>query len=220
MNKIGIFGGSFDPIHYGHLLLAEQARSLYGLSRVIFMPAKISPFKLNTVPTKGEDRYAMVLKAIEENPYFSVSDYELRKKSVSYTIETLRVLKKHFGSDTELFFITGTDAFLEIEQWSDAETLLKEFSFLVGTRPGYQDEALNQVIIKVRNCYDTRVEKVEMPKVEISSSDIKERFYAGKSVKYLLPDSVAQYVIDHNLYGTISNNSDFASAQCLVNHID
>lgn len=220
MNKIGIFGGSFDPIHYGHLLLAEQARSMHGLSRVIFMPAKISPFKLNTMPTKGEDRYAMVLRAIEGNPYFFASDYELQKKTVSYTIETLRALKKEWGNEAKLFFITGTDAFLGIEDWAHAKELLSEFSFLVGNRPGYQDEALERLISQVQNCYETKVEKVEMPKVEISSTDIKERFYSGKSVKYLLPDSVAEYAISHCLYGIKWENLDSASVQSLVNGKD
>ncbi|WP_206458071.1 nicotinate-nucleotide adenylyltransferase [Anaerovorax sp. IOR16] len=220
MNKIGIFGGSFDPIHYGHLLLAEQARSLFNLNRVIFVPAKISPFKLNTVPTRGEDRYVMVLKAIEENPYFFASDYELKKETVSYTIETLRALKEEWGSETELYFITGTDAFLGIEDWAHAKELLTEFSFLVGNRPGYQDEALERMLVEVRNRYGTKVEKVEMPKVDISSTDIKDRFYHGKSVKYLLPDSVAEYAIKNRLYGINWDSTLPASAQSLVNGKD
>ncbi|WP_324824097.1 nicotinate-nucleotide adenylyltransferase [Sinanaerobacter sp. ZZT-01] len=200
MNKIGIFGGSFDPIHYGHLLLAEQARCTFDLSRVIFVPAKISPFKLNTVPTRGEDRYNMVREAIEENPYFFISDYELQKKTVSYTIETLQALKKEWGDQTELYFITGTDAFLSIMNWSHSKELLTEFSFLVGNRPGYQIEALEYVMTEVRSRYHTKVETVEMPQVDISSTDIKERLYYGKSIKYLLPDSVAEYALAHQLY--------------------
>ncbi len=202
MIKIGIFGGSFDPVHYGHLLLAEQARCMLQLNRVIFVPAKISPFKLNTVPTRGEDRYHMLRKAIAHNPYFFVSDYELKKDTVSYTIETLRFLKKEWGEEAELYFITGTDAFLSIMDWACAEELLTEFSFLVGNRPGYQQEALDHILAEVRRRYKTKVERVEMPQVDISSTDIKERFCQGRSVKYLLPDAVAEYALLHQLYDT------------------
>lgn len=201
MSRIGIIGGSFDPIHIGHLILADQARSFYDLDQVIFIPARISPFKLNKTPTEGNLRYDMIKLAVADNLYFSVSDCELKKETVSYTVETLKELQQELGDEAELFFITGTDAFLSIEEWHGAEELLKQFSFLVGTRPGYQEEQLDQTICRIRALHGAFIEKVMMPEVDISSTNIKDRIKNGKSVKYLLPKSVTGYIMEKGLYG-------------------
>ncbi|QOX62720.1 nicotinate-nucleotide adenylyltransferase [Anoxybacterium hadale] len=200
MKKIGIIGGTFDPVHYGHLILAEQARVEAALDRVVFMPAMVQPFKLHTKSAEGDHRYAMLLEAVSGNPYFSVSRKELDSPDISYTIHTLKSLKEEMGEDAELYFIIGTDAFLSLEKWYSAEELLRNFSFVIGMRPGYKEQELKEMIDHVREIYGTRVAEINNSEVEISSSDIKERIRTGKSIKYLLPDGVESYIRNNGLY--------------------
>jgi len=200
MRKIGILGGTFDPVHYGHLILAEQARGEAELDQVIFMPALVQPFKLNNRIAEGHHRCAMLKKAIENNPKFSVSVLELNTPEISYTINTLRDLKKILGADAELYFIIGTDAFLGLEKWYCADDLLHEFSFVIGTRPGYKELELRKHIDYFRSEYGTEIILINNSEVEISSTDIKERIQEGKSIKYLLPEAVENYIYENRLY--------------------
>lgn len=205
MERIGIFGGTFDPIHYGHLILADQARYDVKLSKVVFMPANLSPFKLHREIADGAHRYEMVKLAIAGNPYFDVSDLELGKREVSYTIQTLRACRRDYGPDCELCFITGTDAFLGVERWADADELLTDYSFIVGSRPGYREDALDQLIRELREKRGTRVYKVHMTEVDISSTDIKHKLRAGRPIRYLLPEAVEAYLREKELYQTERN---------------
>lgn len=200
MKKIGIIGGTFDPVHYGHLILAEQARAEALLDQVIFMPAMVQPFKLRDKITEGEDRYAMLQKAVAGNPYFSVSRKELDSHEVSFTINTLKSCKTEFGADTELFFIIGTDAFLKLEKWYEAEDLIAGFSFVVGMRPGYKEQELRALVNRLREERGARIIEINNSEVEISSSDIKKRIREGKSIKYLLPEGVEEYIYKNGLY--------------------
>ena len=200
MKKIGILGGTFDPVHYGHLILAEQARGEANLDQVIFMPAMIQPFKINSKVAAGSHRYAMLLEATSSNPDFSVSEMELNSPEVSYTIKTLRYCKEHLGENAELYFIIGTDAFLGLEKWYESEKLLKEFSFIVGTRPGYKEQELKHRVENLREKYGTRIIQINNSEVEISSTDIKARIQEGKSIKYLLPKPVEDYIYKNKLY--------------------
>lgn len=200
MKKIGILGGTFDPIHYGHLILGEQARGEADLDQVIFMPAMVQPFKLNTKAAEGFQRYDMLKIATADNPYFSVSEMELNSPGVSYTIETLRGCEDRYGKDAELYFIIGTDAFLKLEKWYKSEDLLKEFAFVVGTRPGYKEQELKQRIEEFREKFGTDILEINNSEVEISSTDIKNRIKEGKSIKYLLPEEVEQYIYENKLY--------------------
>lgn len=200
MKKIGIIGGTFDPVHYGHLILAEQARAEAHLDQVIFMPAMVQPFKLHDKIAEGEDRYAMLQKAVAGNPYFSVSRKELDSPEISFTINTLKSCKTEFGADTELYFIIGTDAFLKLEKWYEAEDLLEGFSFVVGMRPGYKEQELRALVKRLREEYGARIIEINNSEVEISSSDIKKRIREGKSVKYLLPEGVEEYIYRNGLY--------------------
>ncbi|HWQ79701.1 MAG TPA: nicotinate-nucleotide adenylyltransferase [Anaerovoracaceae bacterium] len=200
MKKIGILGGTFDPVHYGHLILAEQARAEVGLEQVIFMPAKVQPFKLNVKITGEEHRYAMLLEAIKGNAFFSVSRKELDTPGVSFTINTLQDLRAEFGVYTELCFIAGTDAFLSLENWYSAEDLLEGFTFIIGMRPGYKEQELKALITRMKAQYGTRIVEINNSEVEISSTDIKNRIREGKSIKYLLPESVEEYIHKNGLY--------------------
>lgn len=200
MKKIGILGGTFDPIHYGHLILAEQARGEANLEQVIFMPAMVQPFKIHTKIADGSHRYAMLLEATNDNPNFSVSDIELNSPEISYTIKTLKYCKKNLGDDVELYFIIGTDAFLGLEKWYEAEELLRDFSFIIGSRPGYKEQELKLKAKYFEEKYMTKIIQINNSEVEISSSNIKERIQEGKSIKYLLPKSVEEYIFKNNLY--------------------
>lgn len=200
MKKIGIIGGTFDPVHYGHLILAEQARVEASLDQVIFMPAKVQPFKLNSQIADGGHRFAMLSEAISGNPYFSVSRRELDSPEISYTIKTLRYLREKHGPDTELYFIIGTDAFLSMEKWYAAEEILRGYSFVIGTRPGYKEQELKQLLERIRSRYGTEAVEINNSEVEISSTDIKKRILTGKSIKYLLPEGVEAYIYQHKLY--------------------
>ena len=200
MKKIGIIGGTFDPVHYGHLILAEQARAEASLDQVIFMPAMVQPFKLHDKIADGEDRYAMLQEAVVRNPYFSVSRKELDSSEISFTINTLKSCKTEFGEDAELFFIIGTDAFLNLEKWYEAENLIEGFSFVVGMRPGYKEQELRALVDRLREEYRARIIEINNSEVEISSSDIKKRIREGKSIKYLLPEGVEEYIYRNGLY--------------------
>jgi len=200
MRRIGIFGGSFDPIHYGHLHLAEEARCMAQLDQVVFIPTWVSPFKQESEPASCQQRLDMVRIAISSNPGFAVSDMEIRREEVSYTADTLRRCKDMMGEDTRLYFITGTDAFLGIEKWYRCEELLTSYSFIIGSRPGYRDEDLDQVIAKVTTKYGADVLKIEIPQMDISSSRIREKIQGGKSARYLLPDALLHYISRNGLY--------------------
>ncbi len=200
MKKVGIIGGTFDPVHYGHLILAEQARAEASLDYVIFMPAMVQPFKLNMKSAEGEHRYAMLQEAIAGNPHFSVSRKELDSPEISYTINTLKECRAEFGADTEIYFIIGTDAFLSLEKWYAAEDLLEGFSFVIGTRPGHREEERKALVSRLRGHYGTKIVEIHNPEIEISSTDIKSRIREGKSIKYLVPERVEDYIYRNGLY--------------------
>lgn len=198
--KIGIFGGTFDPIHFGHLLLAEQAWDEAGLDQVVFMPAGASPFKQGNDVSGGSHRYAMVQAAIEDNDHFDVSDMELLREGISYTVETLDNCREEYGNDSEIYFIVGTDAFLSMEKWAQAERLFREYPIVVGSRAGSQDAERDRLAVKLEKEYGARIIVAFMPKIEISSTDIKSRLSAGRSLRYILPSRVEEYIKKTGLY--------------------
>ena len=209
IKKIGMIGGSFDPVHYGHLLLAEQARQEAGLDQVVFMPAYVSPFKVEEKAAapkekaiRPSDRLWMVKTAIRGNPAFVVSSMEIEKASVSYTAQTIRKYKELCSQDQELWFITGADAFLEIERWKDASYLLNNVGFIIGLRPGFFEDALDALIERLQKNYGTQIRKLYSPQVDISSSLIRRLIAEGKSPRYLLPDTVLDYIRKQGFYSS------------------
>lgn len=201
--RIGVLGGSFDPVHYGHLILAEQIKSEASLDKILFVPAYVSPFKMWSKQTNGKHRKEMLKLAINKHPGFEISTIELKKNETSYTYDTLVELQKHYGSETELFFIIGTDAFMRIEEWKYSEELLKHFSFLIGLRRGYDEKKLETILDDLKTRYPLKAEYIRIPELEIASSDLRDRIAAGKSVKFLLPDSVIEYIKKNELYKNI-----------------
>jgi nicotinate-nucleotide adenylyltransferase len=198
--KIGVFGGTFDPIHFGHLLLAEQARDAAGLDKVIFIPAGSPPFKQEADVSDGEHRYRMVQLAIEDNDRFHVSDMEIKRRGISYTVTTLDQCRNHWGEEAEIYFIVGTDAFLSMGKWVQAERLLQEYPVIVGSRAGSRDEERDKLADKFRREYGAEIIVAFMPKIEISSTDIKSRLLAGRSLRYILPAKVEEYIKEKGLY--------------------
>ena len=204
--KIGIMGGTFNPIHYGHLVTAEEALKQFSLDKVIFIPTGIPPHKTSEIVADAEDRYLMTVIATASNPGFFVSRIEIDRKKVSYTIDTLRELKNVFKNSATLFFITGADALLEILSWKDADKIVDLFKFIAATRPGYEIKKIED--LKNKLFRDLNIPKnpaenmflMEIPALAISSTDIRKRIKTGKPIKYLLPESVCNYLLKHELY--------------------
>lgn len=200
VQKIGILGGTFDPIHIGHLIFAEQVRVLCDLDKVIFIPAKKPPHKLNDGISLINHRFEMVRIAIKSNKYFEISDIEMLSDNLSYTYNTLKKMKKELGDSTELYFIVGSDAWLDLDEWYKSEALLNEFSFIIGDRPGYKDDLVNDKIRIVKEKYNTDVKKIDIHEIDISSSNIRKLVFQRKSIKYLTSELVEKYILDNKLY--------------------
>lgn len=200
MKRAGIYGGSFDPVHTGHVSLAADAADQFNLSKVIFVPTYIQPFKQDKTAENGMHRMNMLKAAALLDPRFAISDYELNSKDVSYTYRTLRVFQDQLGHDTRLYFICGTDSFLKIEYWKNAEEILSSYSFAVGTRPGYREEELEKVIQRVRNDFGTDVFRIENVKVDVSSSEIRKKITEGCDIKGLVLPETEKYIIENGLY--------------------
>ncbi|MDR0885795.1 MAG: nicotinate (nicotinamide) nucleotide adenylyltransferase [Clostridiales Family XIII bacterium] len=202
--KIGVFGGSFDPVHIGHLMLAEHMLEAGGLDKVIFMPTYIQPFKQDNQTASSENRLQMLRLATSDNARFEVSDVELRRASVSYTIDSLRELQQEYPQDN-IYFIVGVDIFRLIRKWYKFEELVSEFSFLVGVRPGYDISEVSELITDIQRDFQTDIRLIENPLIDIASSNIRNRmklgFLAGAdSVQYELPASVYDYIYAHGIY--------------------
>ena len=197
--KIGILGGSFDPIHLGHKSLGEAAIRELNLKKLIVMPAKIQPFKQDRQVTPAYQRKIMAELAFIGNEKVDVSDYEIEKSDVSYTYDTLTYLKQYFPDD-QLYFILGTDSFIQINKWYKGIELLQNFSFAVSTRPGYKEKELEETILKYKQKYNSEVVKIESNMPDISSTEIRARIKAGESASDLIPYSVERYIKENELY--------------------
>lgn len=196
--RLGIMGGTFDPIHYGHLVCAEQVQEDLGLDFVVFMPAGDPAAKQDKKVSDAEDRYAMTLLATSDNPSFSASRFEVDRKGLTYTVDTLERLHDIYPDNVEFYFITGADAILDIVGWKDAERIAN-LAYLVGaTRPGYNLDNAVDVIFKSPIKFD--VTYVEVPALAISSSYLRQRVADGHSLRYLTPDSVIGYMNKRGLY--------------------
>ncbi|MDD4690825.1 MAG: nicotinate-nucleotide adenylyltransferase [Eubacterium aggregans] len=199
MEKIGLLGGSFNPIHTGHLLLAESARWEYQLDKVLFIPTGNNPFKRSNQEISRQARMDMVALAIASNPYFEASDIEMNREGKSYTIDTINALEAIYG-DVEFYFITGADIMFEITRWREAEALLRRVTFVTSCRPGYSHKKLDRRIAQLKADYNTRILKLLSSEMDIASSNIRSRIKKGQSIKYLIPEAVEHYILDHRLY--------------------
>ncbi|MGI6083014.1 MAG: nicotinate-nucleotide adenylyltransferase [Limnochordia bacterium] len=198
--RIGVLGGTFDPIHYGHLMAAEEARELLGLTKVIFVPSGNPPHKSSQDVTDGEQRWAMTVLATQDNPWFTVSRVELDRADVSYTVDTLQLLQEQMP-EAELYFITGADMFLELPTWKEPETILRSFHFVAVARPGWRVASLDGRLRVLVERYRCHVHILNIPGIAVSSTEIRDRLRAGRSVRYLVPTPVVSYILQEGLYG-------------------
>ena len=213
--KWGLFGGTFDPIHIGHLRCATEKLEIFALNRIIFVPASRPPHKLDGVITPFYHREQMIRLAIEGNPAFSFSDVENRRDGVSYSVETVEyILDKYRLEKLELYFILGQDAFHAIRTWKDWERLILLCNFAVMTRPGYVNQGLETILtpeFASRFTYDEGLKGFRGPKghmlyfrevtfLDVASSNIRRRAREGKAINYLVPDSVRHYIVKNSLY--------------------
>lgn len=196
--RLGIMGGTFDPIHYGHLVTAEQARESMNLDLVLFMPAGSPAFKQNRNVTSPEHRYAMTLLATAANAAFDASRFEIDRKGITYTADTLAALREYYPSNVKLYFITGADAMLDILTWKNAERLSRLATFIAATRPGYDIEQARQKLDESNLDFDVRY--IQIPMLAVSSSNIRSRVSVGKSIRYLTSESVIGYIRKNGLY--------------------
>ena len=196
--RVGVIGGAFNPIHFGHLLTAEAARVEFHLDQVIFMPWGQSPAKPEESEPGAEERYAMAVIATAPNPHFSVSRLEIDRPGPSYTIDTLKLLHEGLKDVADIFFITGADAVLEILTWKEPTGLAGFCEFIAATRPGFELNQLQELI--EQNPALPKIRRMEIPALAISATDIRERVRRGLPIRYLLPDAVADYIGKTGLY--------------------
>ncbi len=197
--RLGILGGSFDPIHLGHKTLAEASLKEAKLDEVIIMPAKVQPFKQHKKVTEDFHRLAMAELTFEGNNKIHVSDYEIHNSVISYTYDTLAYFRKKHP-DYDIYFIVGTDSFLSLETWYEGIDLLENFSFIVSVRPGYRESELEEKILKYRQLYGANVIKIEAQMPSISSTEIREKLTRGDKVNDLIPECVERYIKENGLY--------------------
>lgn len=200
MKKIGLMGGTFDPIHYGHLVLAEQIRTQFNLDMVYFIPVGIPPHKQDKNISSSKHRYFMTLLATITNPNFEVSKMEIEDSNISYTVNTIKKFKELVGKDAELYFITGADAIYELGTWKNVEELLQLCKFIAASRPGIDKKKLKGKITELNEKYSANITVTSVPALAISSTDIRSRIRIGKSIKYIVPESVEYYIYKNNLY--------------------
>jgi nicotinate-nucleotide adenylyltransferase len=205
VKKLGILGGSFNPIHLGHLVLAETAREALGLDRVIFIPAKLPPHKRAAALADGADRLAMVRLAIAGNPALAVSDIELRRPGISYSVATVRALRKKLGAGAPIYFLIGMDTVAELPTWREIARLARLCRFVPLSRPGHgrpNAAALERAVGRLR-ARALLQRALAMPPIGISSSEIRRRVADGRTIRYLVPDAVAASTVLRSSIATV-----------------
>jgi len=218
--RIGLFGGSFNPVHIGHLRAAEEIRGLCALEKVIFIPTHIAPHKPVGTFASPQHRMAMLELAIKDNRHFLTSDVELKRPGTSYSVETLRYFREAFP-ESDPFFIMGMDAFAEIDTWKNYRDLFPLCNFVVMTRPGYSPPHTERIIPRTmtgefsfspeenryRHASGSSVFIADIPGLDISAREIRRRIAQGHSFTYLVPKAVEEYILSHKLY----HNQDSSS---------
>ena len=190
MSKVGIFGGTFDPIHLGHLITAQSVKEIRNLDKIIFIPAYISPHKTDAKPSSPEDRLNMIKIAVDGIPFFDCSDIEVNKGGISYTVDTLKELKKYYD---KIEFIIGYDNIFTFHTWKEPDEIFKLADVIVLKRksshpPQFEDKYFRQAIF------------VQTRGIEISATDIRERVKSGMPINFLVPPKVMEYIYNHKLY--------------------
>lgn len=199
MSLFGIMGGTFDPIHYGHLVLAEKAREAFGLSKVIFVPAAVPPHKIGEVATSAVNRLKMVELAIADNPFFEVSTVEIDRDGPSYSIDTVKELKT-LGYGNQAAFIMGFDSLLDLHTWKNYQELLAETKIITAFRPGYPILKNEEEWPKFLRPFQKQILLLEAPLLDISSTWLRVELMYERSIRYLVPESVQEFIVKNKMY--------------------
>ena len=221
MRRIGLFGGTFDPIHFGHLRAALEIQEVFGLDETCLIPAAVPPHKTRTRVSDARHRLAMIRLALENDPFFSVSDLELKRSGPSYTIDTVAQVKAMLPDDARLYLIVGRDAFAEIHTWKSYQALFRQIPFIVMSRPAGGDGRITDAAETIAACLRNSVSRgyafsagtsvfrhaalqpvhvFQMTPMAISSTQIRRLVKTGRSIKFLLPPQVATYIEKQGLY--------------------
>lgn len=198
--KVGIFGGTFDPIHYGHLRIAQIALKKFKLDKMLFIPSGNPPHKSKHTIQPSNHRYEMVKLAISDNDNFYISNIEIEKKTTTYTIETIKEISKIAYKDSEFYFLIGSDAFLQMDSWNNLGELLSICNLMVFTRYEEQVKEIKEKAKKYEKLYDAVILPIEEHTLNISSTKIRNMIQSGKPFKYLVPDDVENYIKYNKLY--------------------
>jgi nicotinate-nucleotide adenylyltransferase len=198
--RIGISGGTFDPIHIGHLIAAEDIREKFRLDKVIFIPSGNPPHKDLKKVADSNVRFSMVQSAVSTNSHFEASRIEIDREGYTYTVDTLTELKNKYGDSAKLLFIIGADVVLDLLNWRSYERVFKFCEFIATLRPGYHRDKFDKEIKLLNERYGAVVHTVQAPLIEVSSTEVRERVSAGKSIKYLVPETVEEMIREQGLY--------------------
>lgn len=199
MKKVGILGGTFNPIHIGHLMLAEQAADEYGLEKVLILPSGVSYMKSNLSMPPGAVRGQMAELAVIDNPRLAFCDIELVRKGNTYTCDTCDELKMRYP-DCDFFFIIGSDTLYSMEQWKDIDHVFASFHILAALRNDASEEALLEKAEELKIRYNADIRVLHTPIIEIASNEIRQRYAQGKSIRYYVPDKVYHFIKERDLY--------------------
>lgn len=198
--KIGICGGTFDPVHVGHLAIAELVREEFALDKVLFIPSGKPPHKDLDSVTDPVHRLNMVQCAMSTNPNFEAVSIEIERRGYTYTVDTLKQLHELYPNGTEFYYIIGADVVMDLLKWKNAEEVFTLTSFIALMRPGFNDEEFKTRLTYLKSKYNVNITGFEAPLIEISSTFIRDRIKSGKSVKYFTTEPVERYIKDNKLY--------------------
>jgi len=197
--RVGILGGTFDPVHYGHLVAGEEARCAFGLERVLFVPAARPPHKLEYPISPAGMRVEMLRLALADNAGFELSTVDVDRPGFSYTVDTIGLLQEQLGADAELYFILGEDALADLPTWHQPERLLELCQLIAVNRPGYHSFSL-RLLERQLPGVEQRVHELRIPELAIWSTELRARVASGLSIRYLVPEGVHRYIYEHGLY--------------------
>lgn len=200
--QVGLMGGTFDPVHYGHLAIAEEVYFALGLDEMVFIPTGQPPHKLGQVVTPAPHRLAMLELATAANPHFSISKVDIERPGPSYTVDTLRLLREQWSKAVNLYFVIGWDSLEELAGWYNPQGVLEQLDYLVAVhRPGHRERPGYRELLEARMPgIMQRLLTVPVPQLDISASDLRQRVATGRPIRYQTPDAVVQYIREHNLY--------------------
>lgn len=206
--KLGILGGTFDPVHNGHIYSAQAVYEQLQPEKILFIPAFIPPHKVGQEFAPAEDRYRMTVLATEEYPYFEVSDIELRRSGISYTLDTVKELQRLY-LEYELYFLIGADTIPQLQTWHKIDELLQLVTFVAAKRPGYL-QALDRACSSLGVIAREKIVLVDTPEYEVSSTEIRQKIKSGESLEGLVPAHVEQYIREHRLYLFADEGNSYA----------